>query len=92
MPLFVQLAGGVAPTDALKATIAARLATGRSPRHVPNDIIATPEIPLMPARRKMEAPVRKLLMGLAVDQVASRDATRNPAALVHGLRSAAAGL
>ena len=81
MPLFVQPAPGSALTDALKATIIHRLKTERSPRHVPDDIIQTPEIPLTLTGKKMEVPVRKLLMGMAVDQVASRDATRNPAAL-----------
>ena len=81
MPLFVQLAAGHTLTDDLKSTITTRLRSERSPRHVPDQIIQTPEIPVTLTGKKMEVPVRKLLMGQPLDQVASRDATRNPAAL-----------
>ena len=81
MPLFVQLAAGETLTDDLKSTITRRLRLERSPRHVPDEIIQTPEIPVTLTGKKMEIPVRKLLLGLPVEKVASRDATRNPAAL-----------
>jgi acetoacetyl-CoA synthetase len=81
MPLFVQMAQGEVLTDGLKAEINQRLRHERSPRHVPDEILAVPEIPLTLTGKKMEVPVRKLLMGQPVDKVASRDATRNPAAL-----------
>jgi acetoacetyl-CoA synthetase len=81
MPLFVQLAPGQTLTDDLKATIVKRLRNERSPRHVPDEIIQAPEIPVTLTGKKMEIPVRKLLLGLAVEKVASRDATRNPTAL-----------
>lgn len=81
MPLFVQMAAGKTLTDDLKSTIVKRLRLERSPRHVPDEIIAVPEIPVTLTGKKMEIPVRKLLMGLPLDKVASRDATRNPAAL-----------
>lgn len=81
MPLFVQLARGETLTEDLKATITRRLKTERSPRHVPDEIIAAPEIPLTLTGKKMEVPVRKLMLGLPPEKVASRDATRNPAAL-----------
>lgn len=81
MPLFVQLAAGQTLTDDLKSTIKKRLRQERSPRHVPDDIIQTPEIPVTLTGKKMEIPVRKLLLGQPLEKVASRDATRNPAAL-----------
>jgi len=81
MPLFVQLPKGQTLTDGLKSLITKRLRSERSPRHVPDDIIQTPEIPVTLTGKKMEVPVRKLLMGQPLDKVASRDATRNPAAL-----------
>jgi len=81
MPLFVQLAPGETLTDDLKASINRRLKTERSPRHVPDEIIAAPEIPVTLTGKKMEVPVRKLMMGVPLAKVASRDATRNPAAL-----------
>ena len=45
---------------------------------MPDQIIQTPKFPLTLTGKKTEVPVRKLLMGMGVDQVASRDATRNP--------------
>jgi acetoacetyl-CoA synthetase len=81
MPLFVQLASGQTLTDDLKATITKRLRSERSPRHVPDDIVQAPEIPITLTGKKLEVPVRKLLMGMPLEKVASRDATRNPAAL-----------
>ncbi len=81
MPLFVQLPPGQTLTEEMRRHIIRRLRAERSPRHVPDEIIQVPEIPVTLTGKKMEVPVRKLLMGLAVDKVASRDATRNPAAL-----------
>lgn len=81
MPLFVQMAAGHALDDAIRDEIARRLRSERSPRHVPDVILAAPEIPTTLTGKKMEVPVRKLLLGQPVENVASRDATRNPAAL-----------
>jgi acetoacetyl-CoA synthetase len=81
MPLFVQLAKGTVLDDALKSTITTRLRTERSPRHVPDAIIEAPEIPVTLTGKKMEVPLRKLFLGQPLDKVASKDATRNPAAL-----------
>lgn len=81
MPLFVQMAEGQTWDRALEAEIVRRLRNERSPRHVPDAIIAAPEIPTTLTGKKMEVPVRKLLLGQPIAKVASRDATRNPAAL-----------
>jgi acetoacetyl-CoA synthetase len=48
---------------------------------VPDEIVAVPDIPVTLTGKKMEVPVRKILMGGTIEKVASRDATRNPAAL-----------
>jgi acetoacetyl-CoA synthetase len=48
---------------------------------VPDEIIEAPEIPVTLTGKKMEVPVRKLMLGVPVDKAASRDATRNPEAL-----------
>jgi acetoacetyl-CoA synthase len=81
MPLFVQMQPGVALDEARKAEIVRRLRTERSPRHVPDEIVAAPEIPTTLTGKKMEVPVRKLLLGHPLAKVASRDATKNPKAL-----------
>jgi acetoacetyl-CoA synthetase len=81
MPLFVKMAVGHAFDDDFKKDIVRRLRTERSPRHVPDEIIEVPDIPVTLTGKKMEVPVRKMLLGEAMGKVASRDATRNPAAL-----------
>ncbi|MCB1397085.1 MAG: acetoacetate--CoA ligase [Rhodobacter sp.] len=81
MPLFLQMAPGKVLDDTLKAEIARRLRTERSPRHVPDVIIEAPEIPTTLTGKKMEVPVRKLLLGLPAGKVASKDAMKNPAVL-----------
>lgn len=81
MPLFVQMAPEQSLTPELKAEIVRRLRVERSPRHVPDEILAVPDIPFTLTGKKMEVPVRKLFLGLPVETVASRDAMRNPGAL-----------
>lgn len=81
MPLFVQMQPGRALDEAMKAEVVRRLRTERSPRHVPDEIVAAPEIPTTLTGKKMEVPVRKLLMGVPAGKVASRDAMKNPDAL-----------
>jgi acetoacetyl-CoA synthetase len=68
-------------TPEFKKEIVMRLRSERSPRHVPDEIVEVPDIPVTLTGKKMEIPVRKILMGGALDKVASRDATRNPKAL-----------
>jgi acetoacetyl-CoA synthetase len=81
MPLFVKMAAGKTCDDGFKKEIVKRLRSERSPRHVPDEIVEVPDIPVTLTGKKMEVPVRKIVMGAAIEEVASRDATRNPAAL-----------
>jgi acetoacetyl-CoA synthetase len=78
MPLFVEMAAGQVLDDALIAAIRTRLRTERSPRHVPDAIIAVPAIPNTLTGKKMEIPIRKLLMGATVDEVVSKGAMKDP--------------
>jgi acetoacetyl-CoA synthetase len=81
MPLFVQMAKGAVLDEAKRAEIVRRLRVERSPRHVPDEIIEVPEVPVTLTGKKMEVPVRKLMLGVPLAKAASRDAARNPAAL-----------
>ncbi len=81
MPLFVMLNEGQHLTDALKARINAQIRTDYSPRHVPDDIIAVQDIPYTISGKKLEAPVKKILMGMPVQKAANPDAMRNPESL-----------
>ena len=77
MPLFVQLRDGATLDDALAGEIRSRLRSERSPRHVPDEVIAVPAIPYTLTGKKMEVPVRKLLMGWPAEKAYSPDAMQN---------------
>lgn len=78
MPLFVEMAPGKVLDQELIVEIQARLCQERSPRHVPDEIIATPAVPNTLTGKKMEIPVRKLLMGASVSDVVSKGAMKDP--------------
>jgi len=78
MPLFVVLQPGARLDDDLRARIRGRIRQAASPRHVPDDIVEVPEIPRTLTGKKMELPVRKLLLGARPETVASPDAMANP--------------
>jgi acetoacetyl-CoA synthetase len=81
MPLFVTLAEGAVLDDTLRGTIAGRLRSEYTARHVPDTIIAVPAIPATLTGKKMEVPVRKILLGARPDDAANRNAMANPQAL-----------
>ena len=81
MPLFVVMREGHALTDAVQSSIRTNLRTMYSPRHVPDAIYSVPGIPYTISGKKMEAPVKKILMGTPPQKAASRDTMRNPEAL-----------
>jgi acetoacetyl-CoA synthetase len=79
--LFVVLIGGAELDDALRRSIAVSLRSQLSPRHVPDTIHAVPAIPRTLTGKKLETPVKRILRGVAVESVASRDALLDPSAL-----------
>jgi acetoacetyl-CoA synthetase len=81
MPLFVVLREGVALDEALVERIRRRIRDDCSPRHVPNDVIAIPEVPRTLSGKVLELPVKRILMGTPPDEAASRDSLANPASL-----------
>lgn len=81
MPLFIVLREGAALNEDLKTRIRAAIRDNLSARHVPNEIIVATEIPYTLTGKKMELPVRKLLLGKPLSQVASPDAMANPDSL-----------
>ena len=79
--LFVQLREGLALDDELRGRIAAALRGALSPRHAPDGVEAVPAIPRTLTGKKLELPVKRILLGAPVEQVASRDALADPSAL-----------
>lgn len=89
LPLFVVLQPGVVLDDALRRAISDQIRLKASARHVPDTIYAVEEVPRTLTGKKMEVPVRKLLLGTALDKVASPDAMANPHSLDFFVRLAA---
>jgi len=81
MPLFVRLKPEAAFDEGLVDKINAKLRQDCSPRHVPDRIYSIAQIPYTLTGKKMEIPVRKLLMGWPLEKAASRDAMMNPDSL-----------
>lgn len=81
MPLFVQLCPGATLDEDLQQRVRDCLRQACTPRHVPDQILAVPQIPLTLTGKKMEVPVRRILMGHDPQTVANPSAMRNPQAL-----------
>ena len=81
MPLFVVLREGVALDAPLQRKIVDAIKIALSPRFVPNEILQVAEIPRTLSGKKQELPIKKLLLGQAVEKVLHRDAMANPACL-----------
>lgn len=80
MPLFVALKEGFQLDESLKKAIASQLRSDYSPRHVPDLILQVPDIPYTISGKKLELPVKKLLMGKALESAVNLGSVRNPAA------------
>jgi acetoacetyl-CoA synthetase len=79
--LFVVLAPGAALDDALRARIGRELRAALSPRHVPDRIVAVPAVPRNRTGKKLELPAKRILLGAAPEEVASRDVLADPTSL-----------
>ncbi|WP_296761760.1 acetoacetate--CoA ligase [Sediminimonas sp.] len=81
MILFVRLAEGGELDEALKDRVIAGLKRNVSPRHVPDRIVAAPDVPYTLTGKKMEVPIKKRLLGQPMHKVVTPDAMANPACL-----------
>ena len=79
MPLFVVLREGIALDEALKARINAAIRSSVSARFLPDEIVQVAEVPRTLSGKKLEVPVKKLLLGGDPDTVVNRDSMANPA-------------
>jgi acetoacetyl-CoA synthetase len=76
-PLFVVLKEGYKLTDDLKKEIKTHIRKHCSPRHVPTEIHAAPDLPKTLNGKKLEVPVKKILMGQPVERVVNKGALGN---------------
>jgi acetoacetyl-CoA synthetase len=81
MPLFVVLREGFTLDRAMQARINNAIEAGLSRRFLPNEMFAVPEIPRTLSGKKQELPIKKLLLGHAVEKVINKDAMANPGCL-----------
>ncbi|MCW2758869.1 MAG: acetoacetyl-CoA synthetase, partial [Nocardioidaceae bacterium] len=88
--LFIAPRAGVEVDDELVAQVRTALRTSLSPRHVPDRVVGVPAVPRNLTGKKLELPVKRILQGAPPEQVVSRDALADPAALDAYLAMAAA--
>jgi acetoacetyl-CoA synthetase len=76
--LFIQLMPGNELSGELTKRIKAALRRQLSPRHVPDEIVGVLGVPRTLSGKKLEIPVRKILLGTPVAQAADPNALANP--------------
>jgi acetoacetyl-CoA synthetase len=79
--LFAVPAAGSELDDDLKSRLRAALRAQLSPRHVPDEIHQVPGIPRTLSGKKLEVPVRKILLGTEPGRAADPNALADPDAL-----------
>ena len=81
MPLFVVLREGLVLDATLTARLHGAIRQGLGPRYVPSQTLQVAAIPRTLSGKKMELPVKKLLLGADPARVMNRDAMANAAAV-----------
>jgi len=81
MPMFVKLADGVTLDERITDEIETRLRREYTPRHIPDKIIQVPAIPTTLTGKKLEVPVRKILLGTPLEKAANTSAMADPSSL-----------
>jgi acetoacetyl-CoA synthetase len=78
--LFVVIEKGTDPAS-LNRAIKTELRRSLSPRHVPDVICEIDEVPYTSSGKKLEVPVKRLLMGAPLESTVTTGALRNPTAV-----------
>jgi acetoacetyl-CoA synthetase len=68
-------------TEALKQRLGDAIRTQLSARHVPDDVFAIPEVPRTISGKKLEVPVKKILLGQDPERACNRSAMANPGSI-----------
>jgi acetoacetyl-CoA synthetase len=82
MPLFVSLADGAILDDELRSAIRTAIRDGASPRHLPDDIIEISAVPHTLTGKKLEVPVKRILLGQRPADVVDLGAVDRPDVLI----------
>lgn len=81
MPLFVVLRPGLTLDAGLKDRISQAIRQAVSARFVPNDIFQVAEVPRTLSGKKLEVPVKKILLGQPAEKVSNPGTMANPGSL-----------
>lgn len=81
MPLFVVVQEGMRWSDSTSDELKEVIRKKFTKRHVPDAVYAVHAIPYTLTMKKMEVPVRRLLQGEPLEEVASLEAMHNPEAM-----------
>ncbi len=87
MPLFISLKSGY-DFNEVKEKIRENIRKNLSPRHVPDDIIQVSDIPRTINGKKMEVPIKKIIMGFPVEKSLNIASMANPECLDEFIRIA----
>ena len=80
MPLFVVI-DEAEDFERVKKKIVEEIKSKLSPRHIPDDIIRVTQVPRTINGKKMEVPLKKLLLGLQNEKTINIDSMANPGSL-----------
>ncbi|HEY8529764.1 MAG TPA: acetoacetate--CoA ligase, partial [Paenibacillaceae bacterium] len=83
MLLFVVLRKGARLDEELKDRIKRRVREKCSPRHVPDEILEISEVPRTLNGKKLEVPIKRILMGVPVEKAVNRGVMANPDSIRH---------
>jgi acetoacetyl-CoA synthetase len=78
MPLFVDLEDGVELDEELRSRIVTAIRNGASPRHVPDDILVVPGIPRTLTGKRLEIPIKRILLGTAPADAVQKSSVDRP--------------
>jgi len=80
--LFVTMAQGKSLDAALVEKIRKKIRTDLSPRHVPDEIIQAPSIPMTLNGKKLEVPVKRIMLGGDPEKVLNKDSLSDPSSVM----------
>lgn len=81
MPLFVELADGVELDDELVAELNSAIRKRTTARHVPDEIVVVPGIPVSHTNKRLEVPIKRLFLGFELEKALNVGSVANPQTL-----------
>ena len=79
--LFVVTASGLSLDDSLKERLTSRIGHDLSLRHVPDQVIQSPSVPRTLNGKKLEVPIKRVLLGADPEKVFNRGSLQDPSSV-----------